>query len=638
MSFQDKKFPVLSPTRFTQKQSQDNRYQGLAPQRRRFDWRSGEKKNIHVNPRNNDYKDIKYGPSQSASREECRNNSNNYSDNKKFYNRNPYNIRPSSGFNHNKSRYKKSFNNRESQNGTDLTKKDKKKFEMVTIDHEKECKQFSSFIKTMNNIKNEDMLNYMIGNFGPKNVRVVYEFKTVSINKDDDGHIENATEDKKEKQLQTTSDQKKENMVKKFCRFILYSFTRNLSSANFAFPGSIVRDGKVLSVPLRPPYSQFSFKHLANKFDKCKITPVQDGTTITLYYYDDRWVISTYRGYEVNSFKWASDITYQQVITAIEDDYVLFSLTELDTKKCYTIGFNHRYYHPFSPPNNENRTVSAWFIRSVNMEDFNKGIWTVDTCEDIGLPLQEKLTWDEVKINTKDMSDYIVKLMKTKKGNTAVAKAYALDDKCQNAHDIFVSSGDVCFGYIVYIGGEQYLMESSLLKNIRKIFYTGKFNQILLPREERYDYITTYAFLDSQIHGTFKELFPERLKMFSSLEKITSDAIANVMKVLNNIQKKSKTHCDMPTDAKTNENIDSCTQTNDSQEIAQENNQKEDLSLKGRPLLRLDEFERKIKDTFQRTVSTSDPFKIETFLYSIVYDPYHTEDLYKLYVKKNIRK
>lgn len=196
----------------------------------------------------------------------------------------------------------------------------------------------------------------------------------------------------------------------------------------FAYQGVILSEQdegyKVISMPPLPP----SDEPLDALPEGASIKRLKDGTTITFYFYNGDWVISTFRGYEVDKLMVGPSDSYTDVVHEVLIRYNNFSLTKLDPKKCYTIGFSHPLTHCTSD-------CEAWFIQSVDLEKINRGEdgWCYN--EDIGIPVQEEVPCVDINELKNDETD---------------------------------------LGYIVRINLRYYRIESSLMKNIRLTHYHEK--------------------------------------------------------------------------------------------------------------------------------------------------------------------
>jgi hypothetical protein len=330
------------------------------------------------------------------------------------------------------------------------------------------------FNKLIENIPGVNTINYLHSVFGKKGVRVSYE---------------------KSKNFDEKNPE--------YNRFMLGTFKR---SCPFWFPGIIIgkvnKGYKVISVPPAPPVSQYQtrvlFKHYPNDV---KATCADDGTTITLYYYDGRWVASTHRGYEVNSFVRDQKKTYDDILKDVFAKYK-FSYDSLDKNRCYTFGFKHIDYHPFLETeldnSDEKLNVRAWFIQSVDLTKFNNNEVSVSYDDKIGFPLQKTQTFKDLRTLFKESN---------------------------GAYDDFKKNKSINYGYLIRVGFKHFLVESSLLKNIRHIFYSNKFAK-LDAAINKTQYIIIYAFLDGSLHTKFKTMFsqyePEFKKLNIAMDNIVS--------------------------------------------------------------------------------------------------------------------
>jgi len=292
---------------------------------------------------------------------------------------------------------------------------------------------------------------------------------------------------------------------KKYTRIMLGSFRR---TCEFKFPGLImVKESnkyRVASVPPAPPISQFKRNMLNNPES---IIQVNDGTTVTLYYYNNEWIISTHRGYDVSNYIWFSNKTYRQVLDEVLSSYTEFNFNQLSKIKSYTIGFKHHEYHPFD----EGCKFKAWFIQSVDLNQFNDGKLSVSYTDNIGIPIQKNIDSKDSKLD--------------------------LQSTANTAFEEYKKNKTINYGYIVLKDNRQYLIESSLLKNIRNIFYVNNLHKID-SKYDRHKYIIIQSFLDATKHDILKELFPQYQKEYKKIHNTIHTLADNIYNIAQGSDKK----------------------------------------------------------------------------------------------------
>lgn len=343
--------------------------------------------------------------------------------------------------------------------------------------------QFNEFVKTIPSV---NTLNYLHDKLGKKGVKVTSEKAT-------DFSIDKPV----------------------YNRIFLGTFRR---SCRFNFPGTILcKNGKdipykIISAPPAPPTNQYKISHLQKNFSDCTILKAHDGTTISLYYYNNKWVMSTHRGFEVNNYIWQGTQQYQTIVDEALSQYPQFKYSNLNKKKCYTIGFKHSEYHPFAEGREiKDKYLQAWFIRSVDLVKLNAGNDSyISYTDNIGIPYQKE-------VKARDVKDI-----------TQIAF---------NAYQEYVTNGVVNYGYLIRIGTRQHLIESSLLERIRHIFYSNKFNNLDKSFDKR-KYIIVHSFLCAGTHDVFKSLFPQYNKDFVMLEKIIDELVDAIIKLFSDTEKK----------------------------------------------------------------------------------------------------
>ncbi len=269
----------------------------------------------------------------------------------------------------------------------------------------------------------------------------------------------------------------------------LFMLCTKYRNSRFAYPGTIIAnvDGKyrVVSVPAAPPCNVRG----RIKFDKdTKVYHADDGTTVTLYWRDE-WIVGTHRGYDVREFKWMGR-KYSDVLGETFKACG-FDTKTLDKNVCYTIGFNHPAYHPFG--GNTDRIPRMWFVQAVNLDQFNKGLSGIIN-NTTHIPNQERAQF---------------------------SRAGQIVSYARTALSYYRRTGNVNFGYIVENNGERRFIESSLMGEIRRLFYSNKFNN--LPEgQSRSLFAVVHAFLDDASCDTFVILFPQFNHYYNVLNNVTS--------------------------------------------------------------------------------------------------------------------
>jgi len=257
-------------------------------------------------------------------------------------------------------------------------------------------------------------------------------------------------------------------------------------------------------------------KHLAN--DLYNLYLVEDGTVINLYYWPplNSWRISTTRCYDVTDSKWC-DLTYNEILCDLlssvynTTDVDFYNMLDKDTS--YTFGFKHDSMHPF----NENKTDNInkiWFIQS-----FHKDKVSYEFENKFNIPTQKEFEFPAgVVKNTK-----------------------FLFNKLDHSYDYYVSTGNVLYGYILRSKNpsetgshSNILLESSLLKRIRKLYYHSGFNDH--AKEKNYNreiYTIIHSYLNINNRSTFIKLFPQYKNQYDILGMITTLLIKNINNMIN---------------------------------------------------------------------------------------------------------
>jgi len=257
---------------------------------------------------------------------------------------------------------------------------------------------------------------------------------------------------------------------------------------------------RVMCVVPVPIIDQYNFRDIAER-DDARIVPITDGTTVTLYWHRNRWVYGTIGSYDFGNMPWSGDVTHSSIIENVFER-CNFDVGKLDKGKCYTIGYKSDC-HPFLEGGSE-PICKMWLIRTVNIAGINAYINSPgdkvvefesfeSTTADVGIPLQEE--------STVNFSDILTV------NNTA--------------YDTFIQTGVVNYGYIVYLDGWAYLMDSDLYRNLRHIFYDapvpgsrrcrrqGNRSNVTMFPIDRQKFCILHAMLSPIYSDMFLNLFPQ---------------------------------------------------------------------------------------------------------------------------------
>ena len=275
---------------------------------------------------------------------------------------------------------------------------------------------------------------------------------------------------------------------------------------------------KPLMVP--PRSLRFNIEtDISNKFlhqGLYHIYKVLDGTCFNLYYFNDKWVISTAKGYEMNDMKWEKN-TYQELITdclsklSVPMTWEEFTAGLVKTK-CYSLGFKHPNFHRFSE--NNNSVYKLWFIQSVDLdENSSQYLWSSDKSPFENIKSQE--FYDKPVGNLKELYHVATNAL-----NNYI-----------NTRD--VNTKDICYGFILRsvnyeITGyhSDLFIESSLMRTIRKIWYENTIIDLCHSNKwNKETAITLNMYLDSNMRDTFINLFPQYSDLFSKYTSTIKDII-----------------------------------------------------------------------------------------------------------------
>lgn len=337
-------------------------------------------------------------------------------------------------------------------------------------------------------------------------------------------------------------------------RMIFSRTNRNQNTSIYDANGLVLdmNTWKELAVP-PSSLSCFINKGNANKGlseGKYTIYKAQDGTMVTLYYYNNEWVISTSNNFAMNNMKWNGGKTYQQLI---EDCLINFKeqnktvnkdihnekkvvdekqttdekkndeksnekntnnkndndekkdsnewtnfTNKLNKEHSYTFGFKHPDMHPFFE--GKDPIYNIWFIQAIKLEDLTNAALPFD------LPTQTKVEG----INDIGLLFHYAK--------------YALDK--------YLEKKEVNYGYILRSSDSKYkslFVESTLMKTIRKLQYDNPL--ITTCHENKYDkqhFLALNAYMDQESFSLYRVIFSQYSSIYNTLDKYFNQ-IADIM-------------------------------------------------------------------------------------------------------------
>jgi hypothetical protein len=244
--------------------------------------------------------------------------------------------------------------------------------------------------------------------------------------------------------------------------------------------------------------------------------PVNDGTVITFYYWEplSQWRIATSRGYDMTECKWGSK-TYLEIWNEICNIYKYNSTDEffetLDKTRSHTFGFKHVDMHPFREKLKTN-ICKAWFIQSASLINFDDVVY-----EHAELIPNQVLF--QAPDNTRPIYASLASALQQFLDYNKISFGYILRSRNPN------KTG--CHTHIVF--------ESSLMQNIRKMYYHNDFHRNAAAlKYDRDTYITIYSYLDTNRHFIFSRLFPQYSDAFDRLNDITANIIKNIIEYAKN--------------------------------------------------------------------------------------------------------
>jgi hypothetical protein len=293
----------------------------------------------------------------------------------------------------------------------------------------------------------------------------------------------------------------------------------------YYYCNGLIIDSQKWKVIALPPMA-FNKRQLYNKvtslIDYYDIFKVIDGTIVTIYYYNNKWNISSSNGYDVSSYYWMGELTYAEIIyelitkfypelintleITIEDSNIHFN--NLDTGYSYTIGFRHHNFHIIL-----NDPEKIWNIQKTNIKTydicFNEGI--------PGIPSQEALpkqTIDELIYTNKNSLHVAI--------TTKETFNYGYILKSKNIE----KTGEL----------SNILISSMLLQKIKENIYEYSCPLVkkYISHKNRLEFIAIKNFFDKMDKSITLQLCPQLMSRYLFYTKLVDDIVNCIIILLKN--------------------------------------------------------------------------------------------------------
>ncbi len=294
-----------------------------------------------------------------------------------------------------------------------------------------------------------------------------------------------------------------------------------------------VPEWKLVMMPLLSPKTDVNTRKINDWLSEnlFEVYAMEDGTTINLYYYNEKWVISTARGIEMNNIKF-NTLTYQSLLEECILQYVnevSEFYSALNKNFCYTFGFKHPDMHPFKEDGND--VYKFWSIQQVDISSIISPENKLSPQREkiLSLPIQKKFSF-----KTKNM--------------------HSLYKRLKSAYDDYIDGKHLNYGYIlvsknpsITLEYSVIMLESTLMKSIRNLWYNGSYVECCKIRNyDRINIILLNSYLDDSRHDVFLELFPQYAEEFNKLEQYEDSMVNTIFKLIKDPNdEKKNAHADI---------------------------------------------------------------------------------------------
>ena len=286
---------------------------------------------------------------------------------------------------------------------------------------------------------------------------------------------------------------------------------------------------KVLSYPspiCKPIYNKTKLIAGLTK-SKYEVYKVRDGTIVTLYWFDaeNRWCMSTANGYDVGSYRWMGDHTYETAFATVCARYDGFSLDALDKTKCYTFGFRFHEFHLFTRD-----PECVWFVQCCDLAALNNDnqlnvVTAAAKPEDIPTEVAMFDMQESIKVNPKAAGEFFGQMIRESRNsiNAAIRNGDGF-----STHYGYIFRDPTCDGKNANI-----VIESDLMKAIRRMLYdfgaAKRDKRVVVNQHNRLNYILVKCFLSYNNRSTFIALMPQYEAQFDQYSKLTNQVIGKII-------------------------------------------------------------------------------------------------------------
>jgi hypothetical protein len=341
---------------------------------------------------------------------------------------------------------------------------------------------------------------------------------------------------------------------------VLLSCARDAQRAAAVFEHQLARraNGLILRVPttagertrvlVQPPNNftaQYSFKDLTRLEEAgCyRRYVMREGTTVTLYQHEGRWIVGSRRSYEADALIWRGHNFRRVLDHALKVACPRFSWTALKPDHHYTIGYHHPAHHPFGQsgmwaeglfekvgPGEASRSgwlIEVWFIRSTESAP------PEEVAAGIGIPLQKEM--EAPGPNVRAMLNHNREALDSYRATLAPASALGTGADA-NAVGLPTAAGTsprntaAHMGYILRSTDEgrtgalsDVLLPSSLYIVIRDLFYESAYRTRVMTvasNHRHLSFVLLSNYLNPRNAEAMRKLFPQFSVYYSLYETV----------------------------------------------------------------------------------------------------------------------
>lgn len=265
-----------------------------------------------------------------------------------------------------------------------------------------------------------------------------------------------------------------------------------------------------------------------------EIYPIQDGTTVHLYYFGDAWRISTANSYDVTNINFTNtQLTYLDILNDVlsHNGHISFAaFTQHLNKSCsYSCVVTHPDIHLYWK--GRNMPYRIVLIHRADLASFTcHKDWNIILESESKEAVQPKVPDVQKPINffEHQISSLTIKQLKNMCNNAFAEENTKLREDLEFGV-ILRTKDPATTGNISYI-----TLESEKYNNIKHMLYDNTIYRNMQPDFDRENYILLHSYLSHHYHDIFIDMFPMYKNLYDSIKARFASLVGHLVRMYSN--------------------------------------------------------------------------------------------------------